>query len=102
MKDATKGKKIVGRSEPVLRNILNRHVISADGELGQAIAYKRGVGVCTLVVAFEHQVVLRYVGVDELAGWRVFDTKQERNRVQAKLLAENLRRCPAELVGVAA
>jgi hypothetical protein len=101
-KDATKGRVVVWRSEPVLCNILNKFVISNDGELGQVIAYKRGVGGCTLVVVFEHQVVLRYVAIDELVGWRVFDTKQERNRAQAKLLAENLRRCPAEFVGVAA
>jgi hypothetical protein len=99
-KDATKGKVVVWRSEPVAKNLLNHFVLDTSGNAGRVLAMK---GKEHFVIALDGLETLRYLRVDELVGWRVFDSKEARNRAQAKMItAENLRRCPAELVGVAA
>jgi hypothetical protein len=96
------GKRLVYRSEPVLKNILNRPIISADGERGMVIAYKSGGGEAVFVVKFEHVATLRYLTSEGLLGYRVYDTKQERDAAWRAKHATNVQRCPAELVGVAA
>jgi hypothetical protein len=94
--DGTKGKTIVWQSEPILKNLHGRYFLSRENQRGMVAGHLGGVGGITIVLAFHRDSGLKYSPIDELVGFRIFDTRQARNRAQAAT-----QECPAESYTIA-
>lgn len=77
-------KRILWRSEPSTKSLDGKYLLTRENQRAFVCGHLAGVGGVTYVLAFEtDKSGLKYIAPDDLVGYRIYDTKSDRNRAQA-------------------